>query len=135
MNKYKLRLIKAFCYRIFSFLITWVILFVCLGEITQVTAISIVIEIMKTGPFYLFETIWEGVILKKNKKSCFCSLCDFFKKWKRIKKECKCKDCCPHYEEDAKDICYTSMYPYELGCFATTYKDTSKNVIEENKNE
>lgn len=49
-------------------------------------------------------------------------MCEYYKKWKRIK-ECDGREgCCPHYEEDNKNISYTSMYPYELkdeGCTGT----------------
>ena len=54
-------LTKSLIYRMYSFLVTWIVVFVITGNIKSTTIITAIMEIVKTINYLIFETIWEKI--------------------------------------------------------------------------
>jgi len=61
----KRRTIKSILYRVYSFIITWLVMLLLMpGNIVQVNTITIIVEVIKTLNFFLFDYVWDR--LKKH---------------------------------------------------------------------
>ncbi len=58
----KIRTIKSLLYRVYSFTITWVILYLLLnGMVEETTIYTLIIEVVKTLNYFLFDYVWDKI--------------------------------------------------------------------------
>lgn len=59
MNERFKKLKKTVCYRVYSFLILWILLFLIIREPLEVTGLSFCLELIKMIGYYIFEILWD----------------------------------------------------------------------------
>lgn len=52
---------KTICYRLFMLLITVIVAWVIVGDISDALNIGLVTNVLKTGTYYLYERIWDHI--------------------------------------------------------------------------
>jgi len=57
----KRALVKTLCYRLFMILITIVVAWVFVGDVSDAVNIGIVTNLVKTGTYYVYERFWDHI--------------------------------------------------------------------------
>lgn len=54
-------LVKTLCYRLFMVLITVVVAWVVVGNVSDALNIGLVANVLKTGTYYTYERLWDRI--------------------------------------------------------------------------
>lgn len=62
----KTRTTKSILYRVYSFAITWLVMFLLTGSVEKAGINTVIIELVKTLNYFLFDYVWDKI--KKGKE-------------------------------------------------------------------
>lgn len=54
-------LVKTLCYRLFMLLITVVVAWLVVGDVSDALNIGLVTNLLKTGTYYTYERLWDRI--------------------------------------------------------------------------